>query len=119
MEEDRGERQPEVAGDPPPLASCWPLISTSAAAATGWGAEALAYGRGGVSVVSEACAVSHRTVEAGMREVQQASQCPPARPAFGVPAAGKPITEKFPGIKEELGEAGRPRTRGDPQSPLR
>jgi len=36
------------------------------------GAEALAYGRGGATLVSEACAVSHRTVEAGMREVDKA-----------------------------------------------
>lgn len=84
------------------------------------GAEALAYGRGGVSVVSEACAVSHRTVEAGMREVQQAPAVPARAARIRRPGGGsKPITEKFPGIKEELEKLVAPCTRGDPQSPLR
>ena len=84
------------------------------------GAEALAYGRGGLSVVSEACSVSHRTVEAGMREVQQAPSAPARRARIRRPGGGsKPITEKFPRIKEELEKLVDPCTRGDPQSPLR
>jgi len=37
------------------------------------GAEALVYGRGGLTVVGEACGMSQNTVRAGMREVQQAA----------------------------------------------
>ena len=84
------------------------------------GAEALAYGRGGLSVVSEACAVSARTVQAGMREVQQAPPAPARGARIRRPGGGsKPITEKYPRIKEELEKLVDPTTRGDPQSPLR
>jgi len=84
------------------------------------GAEALAYGRGGVSVVSEACALSPHTVEAGMREVQKAPQTPACGARIRRPGAGrKPITQKYPRIKEELEKLVDPCTRGDPQSPLR
>jgi len=84
------------------------------------GAEALAYGRGGVSVVAEACGVSPRTVDRGMREVQRS----PATPAYTArirrPGGGsKPITERLPGIEQELERLVEPATRGDPQSPLR
>jgi transposase len=84
------------------------------------GAEALAYGRGGVTVVSEACGVSHRTVEAGMREAQEATT-KHGRPArIRRPGGGsKPIEKKLPGIEKELEKLVDPCTRGDPQSPLR
>jgi hypothetical protein len=84
------------------------------------GSEALAYGRGGVSVVSEACAASHRTVEAGMREVQEAANTAVCGARIRRPGGGrKSITEKFPQIKEALEKLLDPCTRGDPQSPLR
>jgi transposase len=84
------------------------------------GAEALAYGRGGVSVVSEACSVSHSTVEAGMREVLEApSACTRGARVRRLGAGSKPITQRFPGIKEELEKLLDPVTRGDPESPLR
>lgn len=84
------------------------------------GAEALAYGSGGVSVVSEACAVSARTVQAGMREVQQVPPAPARGARIRRPGGGsKPITEKYPRIKEELEKLVDPTTRGDPESPLR
>ena len=84
------------------------------------GAEELAYGRGGATVVSEACAVSHRTVEAGMREVKQPPTEQGRQARIRRPGAGsKRIEERFPGIKEELEKLVDPCTRGDPQSPLR
>jgi hypothetical protein len=84
------------------------------------GAEALAYGRGGLSVVSEACSVSHRTVQAGMREVQKAPSAPARSARIRRPGGGsKPLREKFPRLKEELEKLLDPCTRGDPQSPLR
>ena len=84
------------------------------------GSEALAYGRGGVSVVAEACSASHRTVEAGMREVQEAATTAARDARIRRPGGGrKSITEKCPQIKEELEKLLEPCTRGDPQSPLR
>jgi transposase len=84
------------------------------------GSEALAYGRGGVSVVSDACSASHRTVEAGMREVQEAATTARRDARIRRPGAGrKSITVKFPQIKDELEKLLEPCTRGDPQSPLR
>ncbi len=84
------------------------------------GAEALAYGRGGATVVSEACSVSHRTVEAGMRAVDKAPPTPGSRARIRRPGGGsKRIEEKLPRIKEALEKLVDPCTRGDPQSPLR
>jgi hypothetical protein len=84
------------------------------------GAEALAYGRGGVTVVSEACGVSHRTVEAGMREVREATAVQGRPGRIRRPGGGsKPIEERMPGIESELEKLVDPCTRGDPQSPLR
>jgi len=84
------------------------------------GAEALAHGRGGATVVSEACGVSHRTVEAGRREVQQAPATPGRQRRIRKPGGGsKRIAERYPGLKEELEKLVDPSTRGDPQSPLR
>jgi transposase len=85
-----------------------------------FGAEALAHGRGGVSLVAEACSVSHTTVEAGVRDVQQVAQTQegqaPVRRAGG---GRKPIEETHPGIKDTLEALVDPSTRGDPESPLR
>jgi transposase len=84
------------------------------------GAEALAYGRGGMTVVSEACGVSHRTVVAGMREVQEAATMQGRAGRIRRPGGGsKPIEERLPGIKKELEKLVDPCTRGDPESPLR
>jgi hypothetical protein len=84
------------------------------------GAEALAYGRGGLTVVSEACGVSHSTVEAGMREVQGVTPVPDCPKRIRRSGGGKKtIEERFPGIKKELLKLVDPDTRGDPQSPLR
>jgi len=71
-------------------------------------------------VVSEACGVSHRTVEAGMREVKQAPTEQGRQARIRRPGGGsKRIEERLPGIKEELEKLVDPCTRGDPQSPLR
>ena len=86
------------------------------------GTEALAYGRGGATLVSEACGVSHRTVEAGMGEVNQARLTPisDSRAQIRRPGGGrKPIQHQFPGIEQELEKLVDPTARGDPESPLR
>ncbi|MFQ5705799.1 MAG: ISAzo13 family transposase [Gemmatimonadales bacterium] len=79
------------------------------------GAEALAYGRGGVAVVSEACGISPTTVRAGKREVQRAGSQRARRPGAG----RKRLKEKDPTLVAKLEELVSPATRGDPESPLR
>ena len=84
------------------------------------GAEAVAMGRGGLTFVSEACGVSHSTVKAGMGELQEEKSEPKGKARIRRAGGGsKPIEERLPGIKEELGKLVDPSTRGDPQSPLR
>jgi transposase len=82
------------------------------------GAEALALGHGGLALVTEACGVSHTTVNAGMRELQEEKTKRQRR--IRQPGGGsKPIKERLPGIQEELEKLVDPYTRGDPESPLR
>ena len=84
------------------------------------GAEALALGRGGLSLVAEACGVSPVTVKAGMSEVQESPIVEKGKARIRRKGGGrKSIIERMPGIKEELEKLVDPYTRGDPGSPLR
>ena len=84
------------------------------------GAEALAYGRGGLTLVAEACAVSMTTVKAGMDEVQKRPCEDEGNARIRRKGGGrKSIEERMPGIKDELEKLVDPHTRGDPESPLR
>ena len=84
------------------------------------GAEALALGRGGLTLVAEACAVSLMTVKAGMSEVQSIPSVDKGKTRIRRKGGGrKPIEQQLPGIKEELEKLVDPYTRGDPESPLR
>ena len=84
------------------------------------GAEALAVGRGGLTLVAEACAVSPMTVTAGMREVQKSSSVDKGKARVRRKGGGrKSIEERMPGVKEALEKLVDPYTRGDPESPLR
>ena len=82
------------------------------------GTEALAYGRGGVTILHEATGMSRSTVRIGMREIAQKVVAPSER----VRASGggrKHVTEKQPGLMTALERLVDPATRGDPMSPLR
>lgn len=79
------------------------------------GAEALAYGRGGITVVSEACGISAKMVKAGTRDLQQ----PETRRVRRVGGGRKRLKEKDPGLVAALQRLVDPATRGDPESPLR
>ena len=81
------------------------------------GNEALAYGRGGVTLVHEATRMSRSTVRAGMREIVEKRVQPGRNRAPG--GGRRPLTEKQPGLLPALERLVDPATRGDPTSPLR
>jgi len=81
-------------------------------------AESMAWGRGGLSVVSRATGVSRRVIRQGQAELKQ----PVVRPAGRIrrPGGGrKRLVEKEPLLAEDLERLVEPVTRGDPESPLR
>ena len=88
------------------------------------GAEALAQGRGGVTLVAEATGLSRGVVAAGAREVEN----PPAAEREKVATlprvrrrggGRKSWKQTMPGLLEALEKLLDSSTRGDPQSPLR
>jgi hypothetical protein len=84
------------------------------------GCEALAMGRGGLSLVAEACAVSLATVKAGMSEVQKRPSEDKGKARIRRKGGGrKSVEERKPEIVEALEKLVDPYTRGDPESPLR
>jgi hypothetical protein len=84
-----------------------------------WAAvEAVALGRGGVSVVRAATGLAHSTIRRGIREMDT-GDAPPAGQQRRA-GAGRPKTEVVhPGVQAALERLVEPDTRGDPQSPLR
>lgn len=84
--------------------------------------EAVAYGYGGISVVSRATGVARRTIGVGIAELQQieGGWTPPWGPArVRKPGAGrKKTTEKDPTLLRDLQALVEATTRGDPESPL-
>ncbi len=83
------------------------------------GAEALALGRGGVSVVARATGLSRMTVRAG-REEARGKKPPGELVRVRRRGAGRPRAEAAqPGLTETLESLVDPVTRGDPESPLR
>lgn len=85
------------------------------------GAEALALGHGGLTMVAAATGLRPHTVGAGIRELQ-AGVLTSALPATRVrmPGGGrKALTEHDPTFLRDLESLVEPVTRGDPMSPLR
>ena len=88
-----------------------------------WAAtEALALGRGGISLVARATGLMRKTIAAGLRQLQ--ATVPEAGPPPGNrlrrPGGGrKPLTQTDPTLVRDLEALVEPTTRGDPQSPLR
>ncbi len=84
-------------------------------------AEALALGRGGVTVVAAATGMQRHTIRAGIRELR-ASPSTAAVPEQRVRAPGggrKALTARDPTRLRDLEALVEPVTRGDPMSPLR
>jgi Rhodopirellula transposase DDE domain len=84
--------------------------------------EALAYGYGGIALVSRATGMAPRTIGVGIREVRELELNPPAVTSQRIrrPGAGRKKTvDKDPTLKRDLEGLVEPVTRGDPESALR
>src|SRR6266852_8252394 len=86
--------------------------------------EALALGRGGITLVARATGMSRKRIGVGIRELREQSSStatPPSAPArVRRPGGGrKPKTETDPTLLDDLEALVEPLTRGDPMSPLR
>jgi transposase len=82
--------------------------------------EALAIGRGGVSLVAAETGVSRPTIAAGIRELKGNASSPLVESRIRREGGGrKRIVEKDPELKTALESLVEPVTRGDPESPLR
>lgn len=84
-----------------------------------WAAvEAVALGRGGVSVVSAATGLAQSTIRRGIRELSSGDTAPTGRQRR--PGAGRKNAQVVhPGLKAALERLVEPESRGDPMSPLR
>lgn len=85
-----------------------------------WAAtEAQAAGHGGLSLVCKAIGIDHKTVQAGLKEIQNGTNTL-ASDRIRKPGAGrKKLTEKDPKLADALDALVEPTERGDPESPLR
>jgi hypothetical protein len=81
------------------------------------GAGAKMLGRGGVSVVSRAAAVSRNTVMTGARQIASGETAPSPR-VRREGAGRKALIDKDPDLLLELDDLVSPEARGDPMSPL-
>ena len=86
-----------------------------------WAAtEAKAIGRGGITRVSQATGISHVTIRAGLRQLEQSPATDTtASRVRRVGGGRKMLTQHDPGLLTALESLVEPLTRGDPQSPLR
>ncbi len=79
--------------------------------------EALVFGWGGISLLSDVTGLTRNTIMLGCKEIKGERIVEPERQR--VPGGGrKPVTEKDPSILEDLKLLLDPATRGDPESPL-
>ena len=86
------------------------------------GAEAMAVGWGGVSVVALATGLSRTTIGVGVSELRERAKPggPPVTTRVRRPGGGsKPLVMVDPAIRAALEALVAPQTRGDPMSPLR
>lgn len=95
----------------------WPHLDERAKRITA-AAEAMALGRGGISIVHRACGLSRPTIYHGIREIEEHRIIPPGR-VRNTGAGRKSAEFHDPGIIEAMGRLIEPGTRGDPESPLK
>ena len=84
------------------------------------GAEALAIGRGGVSIVARATGMSRGAIQAGVAELKRPKRDRLAAGRIRKPGGGRKRTvDVDPTLRSDLEELLEPATRGDPETPLR
>lgn len=83
-----------------------------------WAAtEAVAYGRGGVSLVCQATGISNATIHKGIQEIQDSSARTSSR--IRQPGGGrKKVTKTKRGVRKALISLVEPTAKGDPMKPL-
>jgi transposase len=82
-------------------------------------AEAISWGRGGISAVHRATGASRTTIRRGMAELADDEPATPSR-RVRAPGAGRKKTEVAdPTLLDTLNSLVEPRTQGSPESPLR
>ncbi len=82
------------------------------------GAEALALGRGGITVVSRETGLCRESIRIGCQELENSEKLSPSR-IQKAGAGRKRTTEQDILLKTDLERLVDPATRGDPESPLR
>lgn len=84
-----------------------------------WAAtEAQSFGRGGISAVVRATGMDHKTIQRGVRELDEPN--PPSFEQIRKPGGGrKSLAESDPKILKDLEDLVEPVVRGDPESALR
>jgi hypothetical protein len=83
-------------------------------------AEAMAIGRGGVSIVSRATGMSRGTIQAGVTELKQPVRKRTPAGRIRRPGGGRKRTVDLdPSLRSDLEKLLEPATRGDPETPLR
>ena len=83
-------------------------------------AEAMAIGRGGVSIVSRATGMSRSTIQAGVAELKQPASKRTAAGRIRKPGGGRKRTADVDSsLRGDLEKLLEPVTRGDPETPLR
>ena len=83
-------------------------------------AEALAIGRGGVSIVSRATGMSRGAIQAGVAELKQPARKRTPAGRIRRPGGGRKRTVNLdPSLRSDLEKLLEPATRGDPETPLR
>ncbi len=95
----------------------WPHLDERARRITAAG-EAIALGRGGISMVQRACGLSRPAIANGIREIKEGRILPPGR-VRNTGGGRKPTEVNDPKIIEALERLIDPGTRGDPESPLK
>jgi len=99
------------------LARVWPLLDERTRRIMAAN-EARSLGRGGISLVSRACALSRKAITKGIKEIEAEAVLPPGR--IRKPGGGrKKITDHDPRLVDALERLIDPDERGDPETPLR